>query len=195
MRIGYVRVSSDEQNTARQEEMMKDLGVEKVYIDRASGKNTDRAQLKAMLSYVREGDVVVVSEISRLARNTMDLLGIIDELTKKGVGFESQKERIDTETPTGKFMLTVFGAVAELERGYIRSRQREGIELAKARGVYKGRPQSKVDEAKFLAVYKRWKAGEITGVQARAELGMKNNKFYDTVKRYEQHGDPNFVGK
>ena len=101
---------------------MQELGVDEVFIDKLSGKNTDRPQLKKMLTYVRKGDTVIVSEISRFARNTKDLLELIDTLTQKEVEFVSQKEAIDTSTPTGKFMLTVFGAVSELERSYILSR-------------------------------------------------------------------------
>ena len=119
MKIGYIRVSTQEQNTARQEVLMEQLGVEMVYIDRTSGKNTDRPELQKMLLYVRKGDVVVVESISRFARNTRDLLELVDKLTAKEVEFISLKEAIDTSTPTGKFMLTIFGAVAELEREYI----------------------------------------------------------------------------
>ena len=137
LKIGYVRVSTQEQNTIRQEKLMEQLGVEQVYIDRISGKNLQRPQLQTMVEYVRKGDTVVVESISRFARNTRDLLELIDQLNAKGVVFVSQKEAIDTDTPTGKFMLTIFGAVAELERAYILQRQREGIAIAKERGVYK----------------------------------------------------------
>jgi len=119
MKIGYIRISTTEQNTARQEVLMRDLGVDQVYIDRMSGKNTDRPELKRMMSFVRNGDVVIVESISRFARNTRDLLDLVEQLTAKQVEFVSQKEAIDTATPTGKFMLTIFGAVAELEREYI----------------------------------------------------------------------------
>ena len=105
MKVGYVRVSTAEQNTARQEVLMKQLGVEKVYIDKISGKSADRPQLREMLSFVRNGDTVMVEAISRFARNTKDLLELIDVLQKKGVEFVSQKEKIDTSTPTGRFML------------------------------------------------------------------------------------------
>lgn len=118
MKIGYIRVSTEEQNTVRQEVMMKELGVDELYIDKASGKNTDRPELKKMLSYIRRGDTVIVESISRFARNTKDLLGLIEILSAQEVIFISKKEAIDTNTPTGKFMLTVFGAVAELEREY-----------------------------------------------------------------------------
>ena len=124
MKIGYIRVSTAEQNTIRQEILMKELGVDEIYIDKMSGKNTNRPQLNAMIDYVRRGDTVIVSEISRFARNTKDLLELIETLSNKGVEFVSKKEAIDTTTPTGKFMLTIFGAVAELEREYILQRQR-----------------------------------------------------------------------
>ena len=137
MKIGYIRISTTDQNTARQEVLMQELGVEQVYIDRMSGKNTDRPELKRMLGFVREGDVVIVESISRFARNTKDLLELVEQLTSKQVEFISKKEVIDTTTPTGKFMLTVFGAVAELEREYILQRQKEGIAIAKEKGVYK----------------------------------------------------------
>lgn len=139
MIIGYIRISTTDQNTARQEVLMKELGAEQVFIDRMSGKNTDRPELKRMMSFVREGDTVIVESISRFARNTKDLLELVEQLAKKRVEFVSKKEAIDTSTPTGKFMLTVFGAVAELEREYILQRQREGIAIAKQNGVYKGR--------------------------------------------------------
>ena len=111
----------------RQEALMESLGVDEVYIDRMSGKNTNRPELQKMMEYVRRGDTVIVESISRFARNTRDLLELVEQLTVKGVEFVSRKEAIDTTTPTGKFMLTVFGAVAELEREYILQRQREGI--------------------------------------------------------------------
>lgn len=118
---------------------MQELGVDEVYLDKASGKNTDRPQLKKLLGFVRKGDTVIVESISRFARNTKDLLELVEVLNSKEVIFISRKEAIDTTTPTGKFMLTVFGAVAELEREYILERQREGIAAAKRLGKYKGR--------------------------------------------------------
>ena len=108
MLIGYVRVSTAEQNSARQEVLMQSLGVEKVYLDKASGKNTNRPQLCEMLRFARQGDTVVVESISRFARNTRDLLELMEQLNAKGIGFVSKKEAIDTTTPTGKFMLTIM---------------------------------------------------------------------------------------
>ena len=143
--IGYARVSTDEQNEARQLESFQKYreSISKVYIDKCSGKDTNRPQLKAMLDYVREGDVVVVSDFSRLARSTKDMLQIVQALADKGVALISIKENLDTDTPQGKFMLTVFAALAELERETILQRQREGIEIAKAHGNYKGRSPMK----------------------------------------------------
>ena len=140
MKIGYVRVSTEEQNTARQEIMLRELGVDELFVDRASGKNADRPELNRMMNFVRRGDTVIVESISRFARNTRDLLDLVEQLTAKQVEFVSRKEAIDTTTPTGKFMLTVFAAVAELEREYILQRQREGIAIAKQQGKYRGRP-------------------------------------------------------
>ena len=125
MKIGYIRVSTTEQNTLRQELLMKELGVDEIYIEKISGKSKERHELQKMLSYVRKGDTVIVESISRFARNTRDLLELVDTLQKKEVEFISKKESIDTNTATGKFMLTVFGAVAELERGYLLDRQKE----------------------------------------------------------------------
>ena len=144
MNIGYIRVSTQEQNTIRQEVLMQELGVDEVYIDRMSGKNTNRPELKKMMDYVRRGDTVIVESISRFARNTRDLLELVERLTAKGVEFVSKKEAIDTTTPTGKFMLTIFGAVAELEREYILQRQREASPLLRSRvNTLGGRPSSR----------------------------------------------------
>ena len=184
MKIGYVRVSTTEQNTARQEVMMQDLGIDEIYIDKMSGKNTDRPELKKMMEYVRKGDTVIVESISRFARNTKDLLELIEKLKEKGVEFVSKKENIDTTTPTGKFMLTIFAAVSELERDYLLQRQAEGIAIAKQEGKYKGR--KKIENDKFEKVYTDWKAGSITAVRAMELLGMKRNTFYRRAQEFEE---------
>ena len=181
MKIGYIRVSTQKQNSMRQEVLMESLGVDEVYIDRMSGKNTDRPELKRMMNYVRDGDTVIVESISRFARNTRDLLDLIEQLTEKNVEFVSKKEAIDTSTPTGKFMLTIFGAVAELEREYILQRQREGIEIAKANGVYKGRKP--IMRAGFDVVVREWREGKITAAEAMRKLDMKPSTFYRKVKK------------
>lgn len=182
MRVGYVRCSTIEQNEARQLKMMEEQKVEKLFTDKASGKNTDRAAFKEMMSFVRTGDIVVVESISRIARNTRDLLSIISELTEKSVEFVSLKESIDTTTPQGRFMLTVFGALAELERENILERQREGIEIAKSEGKYKGRKPVDYNESQMRTLCKKWRGGEITATAAMNELGLKPNTFYRRVK-------------
>ena len=180
LKIGYVRVSTQEQNTLRQEVLMKDLGVDDVYIDRMSGKSADRPELKKLMEYVRRGDTVIVESISRFARNTRDLLELVERLTAKGVEFVSRKEAIDTTTPSGKFMLTIFGAVAELEREYILQRQQEGIAIAKAQGVYKGRKP--IERPELSRVVAQWREGKITAVEAMRRLNMKPSTFYRKVK-------------
>ena len=182
MKIGYVRVSTQEQNTIRQEVLMKSLGVDQLYIDRASGKNADRPELRRMLAYVRQGDTVIVESISRFARSTRDLLDLVEQLTGKQVEFISQKEAIDTTTPTGKFMLTIFGAVAELEREYILQRQREGIAIAKDKGVYKGRKP--VERPEFPKIVAQWREGRITATEAMRRLNMKSSTFYRKAKEF-----------
>ena len=166
----------------RQEVLMQELGVDEVYIDRLSGKNTDRPELKKMMDYVRKGDTVIVESISRFARNTRDLLELIEKLSEKGVEFVSRKEAIDTTTPTGKFMLTVFGAVAELEREYILQRQQEGIAIANAKGKYRGRKP--IERSNFDAVEKLWRAGTISATEAMRRLDMSRSTFYRKVRQH-----------
>lgn len=185
LKIGYIRVSTVEQNIARQEVIMEKLGVEKIFIDKISGKNMERPMLKEMMDFVRSGDIVVVESISRFARNTRDLLELVDQLVAKGVQFVSMKERIDTSTPSGKFMLTVFGAVAQLERDYILQRQKEGIAIAKAQGKYNGR--KRVENDKFLKVYEKWQNHEITAMQAMKLLNFSKTTFYRRVKEMKEN--------
>ena len=184
LKIGYIRVSTVEQNIARQEVIMKKLDVEKIFIDKISGKNKERPMLKEMMDFVRSGDIVVVESISRFARNTRDLLELVDQLVAKGVQFVSMKERIDTSTPSGKFMLTVFGAVAQLERDYILQRQKEGIAIAKVNGKYQGR--KKIRNDRFDEIYEKWKNNEMTAVQAMKLLNYSKTTFYRRVKEMKE---------
>ncbi len=183
--IGYARVSTEEQNTARQLDSFEHYSekIKKVFIDKMSGKNTNRPELQAMLNYVREGDVVVVSDFSRLARSTRDMLQIVQELTDKGVGLISLKESVDTETPQGRFMLTIFAALAELERDTILQRQREGIAIAKQQGKYKGRKPIPFNEDKFRAECKKWRNGDQTAATTMKKLDIKRNRFYQIVRK------------
>ena len=181
MKIGYIRVSTTEQNTIRQEVLLQELDVDEIFIDKASGKNTDRPELKRLLEYIRQGDTVIVESISRFARNTKDLLELVELLRLKQVEFISKKEAIDTSTPTGKFMLTIFGAVAELEREYILQRQQEGIDIAKKQGKYKGRKP--IEHPEFDNIVAKWRAGGITAVEAMRKLNMKPSTFYRKARR------------
>jgi len=186
MKIGYVRVSTEEQNIERQEIILRKLGAQKIYIDKLSGKNRDRPMLQTMLEFVREGDCVVVESISRLARNTKDLLDIVDFLKKKEVGLIIQKEAVDTSTAVGMCVLTIFGAIAQLERDYLLQRQREGIDLAKNKGKYKGRKPNQLDEEKWNKYYVKWKNKEIKAVEFREYMNMPHNSFYRKVRQLEE---------
>lgn len=143
MKVGYVRVSTIDQNEERQIVSLEEAGCEKIFVDKCSGKDTNRPKFQEMMNFCREGDMLLVSEFSRLARSTKDLLSILDELQKKNVQVVSLKEKLDTNTPQGKFMLTIFAGIAEFERTLMLQRQREGIAIAKAKGKYKGKPQKK----------------------------------------------------
>lgn len=184
MRIGYVRISTREQNTARQDELMEQLGVERIYTDKLSGKNTDRPELQKMMDFVREGDMVIVESFSRFARNTRDLLDLVATLDEKGVPFISQKETIDTSTPAGRFMLTVFAALAELERETMLERQAEGIAIAKAEGRMTGRPKKAEDT--FGEVYLDWKAGKISASEGARQLGISRSTWYRKAMAFEE---------
>lgn len=189
MRIGYIRVSTEEQHTDRQETIMHKYKVEKVFSEKISGKNTDRPQLKEMLNFIRTGDTLVIESYSRLARSTADLIKLVEQLNSKGVNLISDKEHIDTTTPQGKLMFTIFAGLAEFERTCLLERQKEGIAEAKKQGKYKGRQPIKVDNEQFKEVYARWKNNKITARQAMAELNLKPDTFYRRVKAYEQTKD------
>lgn len=183
MKIGYVRVSTAEQNTARQEVLMRSLDVEKMYIDKMSGKSRNRPKLKEMLDNLKEGDTVVVESISRLARSTRDLFYLLDKFQEKGVDFVSQKESFDTSNPQGKFMLTIFAAVAELERDQTEQRQKEGIaampvvdgkRVSAKTGRGFGRPKQEIDSIDL-------KDGE-TVVEACARLGISRSTYHRRIR-------------
>ncbi|SJZ73804.1 Site-specific DNA recombinase [Trichlorobacter thiogenes] len=179
-RVGYVRVSSYDQNPDRQ---LDQVQFDRLFSDRASGKDTKRPELSAMMSYVREGDVVVVHSLDRLARNLDDLRRIVQQLTSMGVTVEFVKEGLtftNETTPMGTLLLSVMGAFAEFERSIIRERQREGIALAKRRGVYRGRAKSlSVEQVNQLK--KRVQAGDKKAVIAR-DLGISRETLYQYIK-------------
>jgi DNA invertase Pin-like site-specific DNA recombinase len=179
-RIGYARVSSADQNSERQ---LDGIVLAKLFTDKASGKDSQRPQLQAMLEFVREGDTVIVHSLDRLARNLDDLRSLVQTLTKKGVAVEFIKERLTftgDDSPMANLMLSVMGAFAEFERALIRERQREGIALAKKRGAYKGRKKSlspsEVEEARAKVA-----AGE-QKTRLAFELGISRQTLYQYLK-------------
>lgn len=183
MQIGYVRVSTAEQKTQRQETLLEELGVEKMFIDKASGKTAERPELKKMMEFVREGDTVIVESIIRFARSARDFLDLMEKLHEKDVKFISKKEALDTQVPAGRFMLTVFAAVAELEREYIRDRQREGIEIAKKQGKFKGRKPGIYPGFDHLLEQNR--QGNITAACAMRKLGMSKSTWYRKLRELQ----------
>lgn len=172
MNIGYVRVSTVDQNEARQIEGLQKYGIEKWFTEKVSGKNTNRPQLQAMLEFAREGDTVYVHDFSRLARSTKDLLDIVETLTAKKIHLVSNKEAIDTSTPQGKLMLTMIAAIYEFERTNMLERQREGIAIAKANHVYKGRKEIKVDPDQWKKLHDQYMRREINKVQFAKALNI-----------------------
>lgn len=189
-KIGYIRVSSIDQNTERQEVALKELEVDKIFTEKLSGKNTNRPELHRMLDYVREGDTLYIESISRLARSTKDLLSLVQTLQEKRVDLVSLKENIDTTTPQGRFILTIFGALSELERENILQRQREGIEIAKQNGKVLGRPiiETPNDWNKVITL---WKRGEITAREAMKRLNMNRGTFYRRLQSQKKSEDIN----
>ena len=170
MRIAYVRVSTAEQNEARQIEALKRYDIEKWFTEKCSGKSTDRPKLTEMMDFAREGDEIYIHDFSRLARSTKDLLSIIERLDAKSVKLVSNKENIDTHTPTGKLMLTMIGAIAEFERANILERQREGIIIAKREGRMSGRKQKVILEEDWKQNLFLYKTREINKRQFAERL-------------------------
>ncbi len=187
IKFGYIRVSTQEQNLDRQRAIMEAEGVGKKYIfeEKASGKNAERAELKKLLEKLREGDTLVIESYSRLARNTKDLLAIVEKLNAEGVTLISKKENVDTSTPAGKLMLTIFAGLAQFERECTLERQREGIECARLAGKYRGRAKAELP-ADFRDIMEQWLAEKITAVQAMKLLGMKPNTFYRRASEYKK---------
>ena len=186
--VAYIRVSTVEQNEARQLEAMKAHQIDKTFIDKVSGKDTNRPQLQAMLDYVREGDTVFIHDFSRLARSTKDLLAIVEDLQERGVRLVSNKENMDTSTPTGKLMLTMIAAINEFERMNLLERQREGIAIAKAEGKYKGRKAREIDN-EFIQAYEQYKRRELNKVQVAERLNISRPTLDKLIAEYEERAE------
>ncbi len=191
MKIGYIRVSTVEQNEARQVEMLKDE-CDKIFIEKASGKDRNRPELKKLLEFARDGDCIVVESYSRLARNVKDLLDIVEEMEKKNIMFISKKENIDTSTATGKLMLNIFASLSQFEREQLKERQREGIELAKREGKYAGRKAVEIDEEQFKKYLDEVSTGEMKITEVCKKLGISRSVFYKREKLFKETGKINY---
>jgi len=179
-KIGYIRVSSVDQNTDRQEIALSSLDIDRFFTEKISGRTINRPALKEMLNYVREGDILYIESISRLARSTRDLLSLVEQLQRKKVELVSLKEHIDTKTAQGRFVLTLFGALSELERENTLQRQKEGIEAARVKGKKFGRPR--INKPKnWDNVVALWNKGDITAIEAMKRLQMNRGTFYRRI--------------
>lgn len=181
-KIGYVRVSSFEQNPERQ---LEGILLDKKFLDKVSGKDRNRPALKEMLNYVRDGDIIYVHSMDRLARNLDDLRKLVCEITGQGIKLQFVKEGLcfsEEDSPMANLLLSVMGAFAEFERALIKERQMEGIELAKKRGVYKGRKKSLSDEQVKL-IYERVAAGDKKAHIAK-DFGISRETLYQYLKNY-----------
>ena len=187
MNVAYIRVSSKDQNLARQRAALEEYKIEKWFPDKASAKDTERPKLKEMLEFVREGDTVYIVSFDRLARSVADLLQLTDFLKKKKVHLVSVKEKIDSSTPNGRLMLTLIGAIAEFERSIIRERQAEGIALAKAKGIYAGRKHKKINQKLFEECYQEWLKRRLTLVDLAKKLDISRSTAYRLIHQRQQN--------
>lgn len=187
--IAYVRVSTAEQNETRQKEALKKYDIDKWFIEKASGKDTNRPRLQEMLEYIREDDTVYVEEFSRLGRSTADLLNTVQQIEYVGAKFVSLKENFDTKTPTGKLQMTMMAAIAEFERSMILERQREGIAIAKREGKYKGRKAVSVPN--IGTYYDKYMRRKGTKVSIAHELGISRTTLDKLFREYERSSDGN----
>jgi len=175
MRIGYARVSTHGQNLQIQEDALYESKCEQIYAEHESGKNTKRQMLNEMISFIRDGDTVVVTKLDRLARSTKDLLQIAETINSKGASLEVLNIQLDTSSPTGKLMLTMLGAIAEFEREIMLERQREGIAIAKENGAYTGRKP--VAKEKLQQVQDFIESG-CSVSQAALDAGISRRTYY-----------------
>ena len=184
MNRAYVRVSTVEQNEARQVEALKKHDIDKWYIEKVSGKNTDRPELQKLLSEAKDGDTIYVHDFSRLARSTKDLLEVVERLNDRGIHLVSNKEYVDTSTPTGKLMLTMIGAIAEFERTNMLERQAEGIAIAKRNGAYKNCGRKKAVVEDLEAVIRGIADGTLKKVEAAKRLGVSRPTLDRIIREY-----------
>lgn len=189
-RYGYARVSTVEQNEARQVEALEAAGIDRanIFTDKASGKNTDREGLRKLMNTVKAGDEVFIVSLDRLARSTEDLLRIVRELDERGVKLRSNDKRVDATTPDGKFFLTMLAAVAEFERSMMLERQKEGIAIAKREGKYAKNHghEKRVDDSMLRGIYEQIKDGSMTKSAAAEKLGISRPTLDRKLKALEE---------
>lgn len=194
--VGYVRVSTVEQNTARQDEQLKGFNLDEVFTDHASGKDVDRPQLQAALKHLRKNDMLIVYSMDRLARNLDDLRKIVKELTVRGVAVQFVKESLTftgEDSPMSNLLLSVMGAFAEFERSLIRERIKEGIAIAKQKGKYKGRKPS-LDAVRVSELVGRDKVNNHKNRSALAkEFGISRETLYQYLRSSVTHELPTIV--
>ena len=177
MRIGYARVSTDDQTLDLQRDALKKAKCKEVYEEHASGKNTARPELEACLKALREGDTLIVWRLDRLGRSLVDLIRLTQELAHRGIGFASLSERIDTRSPTGQLVFHLFGALAEFERNLIRERTMAGLKAARARGRKGGRPR-KLSAKDLKTVRALLKSGEVPVTTIAEQFRVSRSTLY-----------------
>jgi DNA invertase Pin-like site-specific DNA recombinase len=178
-KIGYCRVSTTGQNMTAQLELLNNAGCQEVFEEKLSGSNIARPELRKLLDYIRKGDIVTVTKLDRLARSTKDLLGIAEEIKKKGADLEVLNINLDTRSPTGQLMLTMLAAIAEFEKGIMLERQREGINIAIKGGKYKGRKP--IEEIKLQQVQTLVQGGTSIS-KAVSEVGIGRRTYYKAIE-------------
>lgn len=183
MNIAYIRVSSIDQNEERQIEGLTKYNINKWFTEKRSGKDTNRPELQKMIEFAREGDTIYIHDFSRLARSTKDLLELVEIFKTKGITLVSNKENIDTSTPTGKLMLTMIAAINEFERTNLLERQREGIDIAKREGRYKGRKPKDIKD--FDVYYKKYQCRKINKVEFAKALNVSRVTLDKLLKEYQ----------
>lgn len=181
-RLAYIRVSTIEQNEERQLRALEKYDIDKYYTEKVSAKDTNRPKLQELLRYARKGDIIYIQDFSRLARSTKDLLDIIDQLKENGVTLVSDKENLDTSTPTGKLLVTMIAAINEFERGNMLERQKEGIAIAVEEGKYKGRQPMKINDKKFNDLKIEMEKGYITKVEMADKLNISRATLYRKIR-------------
>lgn len=183
MNVGYARVSTVDQNESRQLEALKPYNCERLYIDKSTGSNVNRPEFRKMMDFVRSGDVVYVEDWSRLSRSVSDLLSTMEQLNKKDVRLVSLKENFDTSTPTGELMLILIAGINQFERANLLERQREGVEIAKREGKYKGRPPMKYNAETLDKVIDGIKNENKSITWGAKALSVTRQTMYNILKR------------